>query len=242
MEIVGVISADIIGSTSIDTMMKIKMMQELKKRLRKNDKEFNTYSKISGGDKIEIIVYNISQTMRIALALKAIVKALSALVKEEVYEAKSGKSLQEKNSLHIRHKYFKSFGVRMAIEINKMDRIDEKKGVLEGQAIYNAGRRISNEYTHTKERVVIKSTITFGSFDKNWEKEFQSVFGLIDFIFSKLTARQCEILAEKLKGKSDDEIKRLLNISQPAVNQMANNSGWREISAAIVRFESIVRI
>ena len=57
-----------------------------------------------------------------------------------------------------------------------------------------------------------------------------------------MTSRQCEVLVEKLSRKKDDEIKNLLNISQPAVNQLANTSGWREINAAINRFEAIVQL
>lgn len=242
MKIVGIISADIVGSTSIDTTVKIKMLNELKRRLKKNDKENNTYTKISSGDKIEMVVYDIDQTMRNALLLKAMVKGLSKLSIEEEYGDNSTKSVSEINSLHIRYKYFRNFGIRMAIEIDEMEKIDKKKGILEGQAIYNAGRRMNNEYTHSKERVVIKNTITFGAFNKKWENEFQVVFGLLDFIFSRLTSRQCEILVEKLNKKKDDEIKVVFGITQPGVNQIANSAGWREINHAINRFEKVVRL
>lgn len=240
MQIVGIISADIIGSTSIDTLIKVKMMEKIKKILKENDKKNNTYTQITGGDKFEIIVFDISQTMRIALILKALVKGLSKLALEIEYDTKKHESKREMELLHIRHKYFRNFGVRMAIEIDKIDKIDKKKGIIEGQAIYNAGRRINSEFTHSKERIVIKSTISFGSYNKKWEDEFQVVFTLIDFIFSKMTSRQCEIIVEKLSRKKDEEIKNLLNITQPAVNQIANTAGWREINAAINRFEKTV--
>lgn len=232
MTITGVISADIVGSTSIALKSKIIILKKLKSWLAKLDTDYQTVSRITKGDLIEIAIPNISLTMRVAFLLKAKVKMLSKSLKTE---NKIFNLVEEK-----RLGYFKQFGVRMAIDIGNMEIIDKAKGIFEGEAIYNTGRRIGGYNTHERERIVIKNTISFTSIDTLWEEEFDVVFSLIDFIVSNATARQCEILMYKLSNKSEQEIAEILKIKQPGINQISKAVGWREIEKAINRFEKVV--
>jgi hypothetical protein len=232
MKVSGVISADIVGSTGIGLTSKLEIIHSLDAWLRKIDKKYKCYSRITQGDLVEIVVPDISQTMRIALLIKSKVKSLS---QETSISTKTGA-----DSAGRKYDYFKQYGVRMAIDINAMDIVDRKNGIMEGAAIYNTGRKLSRQSTTNKSRIVVKESISFTASNPEWQEEFDVVFSLIDFILAKTTARQNEILNFKLLDYTDQEISETLEITQPGVNKQSNLAGWRVIQKAILHFEKTV--
>jgi hypothetical protein len=236
MELAGVISADIVGSTSIVANEKLQMLHNMSIWLEEIDSRFGSYSRISHGDLIELVSFDVSLTMRLALLIKTKVKSLLALESQKRFE---------RNSLtnHVENKrfsYFKFYGVRMAIHIGEMLVVDAKKGIIEGPAIHTTGRVLSKHNTYEKNRIVIKNTIHFTADNLNWESEFQSVFSLLDYVISHATARQCEILVFRLLGETESSIAEKLEINQVSVNQASIAAGWREIEKSLHRFESII--
>ena len=90
----------------------------------------------------------------------------------------------------------------MAIAVGQMNKVDKAKGILDGEAIYLAQRRaIDEQHTANKDRIVIKNTMVFISQDEQWQGEFEVLVSLYNILISKCTARQSEILVERLKGK-----------------------------------------
>lgn len=229
----GVIAADIIGSTSLALKDKYELIDELRILFKALGRKFKTYCRITKGDLIECYIPKAASTMKVALIIKSFIKSKTVAPFQL-----SGKKLA--TTLDARTKYFRIHGVRMAIAIAPMETVDRKKDIIEGDAIYLAGREISGFHTSNKQRIVIKNTLFFITENEQWQKEFEVMMSLIDVLLSKCTARQCEILFNRLTGRSEEEIAKELLISQSAVNQALTSAGWNAIEKAILRFESII--
>jgi hypothetical protein len=223
----GIISGDIIASTSLGLEKKELLMQAIQQLLKELDKKFSVFGRIVKGDQVECYIPDASLSLRVALILKCFVKSKT--------------SQDTPNSGHsIANKYFRMHGIRMAIAVGQMNKVDKAKGILDGEAIYLAGRAIDEQHTANKDRIVIKSTMAFISLDEQWQGEFEVLLSLLDILISKCTARQSEILVERLKNKTEEAIAKKLKISQSAVNQNSNAAGWQGIEKAIKRFEKII--
>jgi hypothetical protein len=227
----GIISGDIIASTSLGLEKKELLMQAIQQLLKELDKKFKVYGRIVKGDQVECYIPDASLSLRVALILKCFVKS-----KTSDY-AKAAPDSDRSTA----NKYFRIHGIRMAIAVGRMNKVDKAKGILDGEAIYLAGRAIDEQHTANKDRIVIKNTMTFISVNEQWQGEFEVLLSLIDILISKCTARQSEILVERLKGKTEETIAKKLKISQSAVNQNSNAAGWQGIEKAINRFEKIIR-
>ena len=227
----GIISGDIIASTSLSMEEKELLMQQIQKLLKELDKKFSVFGRIVKGDQVECYIPDARQSLRIALILKCFVKSKTS----GPYVAAPGKPNRS-----TANKYFRIYGIRVAIAIGQMDKVDRAKGILDGEAIYLAGRAIDEQHTANKDRIVIKSTMIFISPDEKWQGEFEVLVSLIDILISKCTARQSEILVERLKGNTEEAIAKKLKVSQSAINQNSNAAGWPGIEKAINRFEKII--
>ncbi len=230
----GIISADIVGSTSVDAKAKLKLLDALKLSLfPRMRKRFDTFHRVTKGDTIEVYVPKPADTLRAALILKTFIKGQA--------HAKAIVAKLNKKST-IRSQYFKAYGIRMAVVVDEMTLVDKKNNVLEGEAIYKAGRTLADHHTYDKERIVIKNSIFFHSGTLAWEGEFQVVLGLIDTLLLKTTARQCEMLCERFFGVQEQAIADKFQISQSAVNQGLKSSGWSAMEKAVLRFEQVVNV
>lgn len=228
----GIISGDIISSTSLGIREKELLVQQTKELLKELTKKFKVFGRIVKGDQVECYVPDVKQTLRIALILKCFIKSKTQMR----FPGNAGKQVV----LSAGNRHFKIHGIRLAIAIGEMNKVDRKKGILDGEAIYAAGRAIDEQHTSNKGRIVIKNTILFISFNAEWQGEFEVSLTLIDILISKCTARQSEILVERLKGKTEEAISKAFKISQPAVNQNSNAAGWQGIEKAINRFENVI--
>jgi hypothetical protein len=92
-------------------------------------------------------VQEIADAFRIALAIKSFVKSIK-ISDDDVNSNESG-----------RFKLFKTYGIRLAIGIGELSRIDFKNGIIDGDAIYFSGRIINEDKTHNKEKVTIKNKL-----------------------------------------------------------------------------------
>jgi hypothetical protein len=74
-----------------------------------------------------------------------------------------------------------------------------------------------------------------------WETEYslQTEMVLLDYIVSRMTALQSEVVCWKLLGYTETDIANELNINQSAVNQRSNAAGWNAINTMVQRFETI---
>jgi len=63
----------------------------------------------------------------------------------------------------------------------------------------------------------------------------------LDVLFSKATARQCEVLYLKLMNYSENQIAEKLKIAQSVVNQHSTSVGWNAIERAVIYFNDIIK-
>lgn len=218
-----VISGDIIAFTSLADVAKNQLEADLKQLFETLHVHFDTFSRLIKGDYLECAVPQPEHSLRIALLIKTFIKS---------------RDLAAKTS---RHKYFEEYGIRLAIGYGELSRYNPEKGIIDGEAIYLSGRRINEESTHNKERVIIKNTLLFIAEDEALNQRFEALFALIDFMLIKATRRQCEVAYHKLLGTSEEEISNVLGTSQSSVNQHSTGIGWNAIEKAILYYEQTLK-
>ncbi len=216
-----VLSGDIIAFTSLSQSNK-ETLEHCLDTLFRDLKDYNVYSRIIKGDYIEMAIPQYEYALRIALATKCMVKSSSAKM-----EKQEGRRL----------KYFISYGIRIAIGYGNLSRFDTEKGIIDGEAIYMSGRKIDEEHTYSKERISIKNTLFFDSKNERLNTVMEPIIALLDFVLYKATSKQCQILYYRLMKKREDEIAKILGISQQVVNDQSLRAGWDTIEKAVIFFE-----
>ena len=224
-----VISGDIIASTSLNTIGKTKIEANLNSLIKELKKKYGVYGRVIKGDYVECYVPEISDVFRIALAIKSFVKSIE-ISGEDVNANESG-----------RFKLFKTYGIRLAIGIGELSRIDLKNGIIDGDAIYFSGRIMNTDKTHNKEKVTIKNTLFIKSNDDQLDREIQPLLSIIDVLISKNTQKQCEVLYLKLIGYNEESIVKKLRKKQSTVNEQSTIAGWNAIEKAVQRFEEVIK-
>jgi len=226
MDQVIVISGDIVSSTSLIPKDKSLLELKLKQLIVTLEENFGVYARLIKGDYLECVVTKPEQALKIALLIKCFVKSIDI----------SSDGSYTKNK---RVKFFKTYGIRLALGYGVLDRFDVEKGVIDGDAIYRSGRLINSNSTHNKQRIVIKNTLFFSSKIKALNLQMCAILSLLDTILSNATARQCEVLYYKLMGNSEDEVSQLLDIGQSTVNQHSTSAGWNSIDTTISYFNTL---
>ncbi len=220
---VAVISGDIIAYTALSDKNKLVLENKINDLFSIIKKKYAVFCRLVKGDYLECVIEEPKYAFEIALLIKSYIKSLD---------------ITEKNNK--RFKYFKNYGIRIAIGLGELSRYDKKKGIIDGEAIYMAGRKINEESTHNKQRIVIKNTFYFTSNNKSLTKLFQTIFSLVDFIINKATSKQCEIIFYKILGYKEKEIAQKIKISQPVVNQHSLSVGWNALEQTVHYFRETV--
>ena len=220
-----IISADIIAYTALSDKNKQFLEKKISELFQIISSKYAVYCRLVKGDTIECVIDKPEDAFEIALLIKTFIKSLP---------------IKETNNK--RFKYFKTFGIRIAIAIGELSRYDKKRGIIDGEAIYMAGRKINEENTHQKKRIVIKNTLFFVSKNESLNRQFQTIFSLVEFILNKATAKQCEVIFYKTLGYKETEIAKIINVSQPVINQHSVSVGWNALEQTIRYFRETVKI
>ncbi|WP_343486245.1 fumarate hydratase [Allomuricauda sp. d1] len=217
-----VISGDVVAFTSLSNAQK----EVLEARLRSLNialaMKFNTYARLVKGDAWECVVPNPEDGLTVALLAKSWVKSFTVSPKDKENRLKN----------------FEVYGIRLAIGYGPLKRFDPERGIIDGEAIYQSGRKINEEGSHGKERVVIKNTLFFESGNSALNQEMEPLMALLDHTINKATEKQSLVLYHKLFGKSEQAIADELGISQSSVNQHSTSLGWNAIEKAVVFFRA----
>lgn len=221
------ISADIIASTSLPSEDKRTLQyaienyfEDIKSLLSgKSD----VYCRIIKGDYIECYLSDPRYVLRAALMLKTKVKGLS---------------IQASNS-DKRIKLFRTYGARIAMGVGNMKLVDKELGILDGDAIYLSGRKMDEQKTSNKDKIIVKNTLFFCSKDEELAYKFSVIAELLDVIINSATPKRCEILYHRLSGKNETEVAKWLGVTQSNVNQHSTSAGWNAIDQAVKYFEQI---
>ncbi|HZH73826.1 MAG TPA: hypothetical protein VFD91_15115 [Mariniphaga sp.] len=222
------ISADIIAYTSLAETDRRKLESKIKdllKNLSQDYREYTFFGRMVQGDLIECAIKHPGYALRIALLLKTLVKSFEP-----------EKNSKNKNQL----KYFKEHGLRLAIAIAGLEKLDPENGIIDGEAIYISGRAIKNQSTSDKQKIIIKNTMFFYANDTQIQEQFEPIISLVDTLISKCSARQSEILYYKLLNFSEKDISEKLGKYQSTISQHSTAAGWLSIEKAVKYFEKTI--
>ena len=220
-----VISGDVVSSTSLSVLHKDVLRTALTTLLDQLKERFGIYGRLLKGDYIECVAKDPSLGLEVLLAIKSYVKNIPIAI--DGYD-------EDKK----RAKLFKEYGIRLAMGYGELTVFDEKKGIIDGEAIYLSGRMINSKSTHDKERVVIKNTLHFASNDESLNAKWSAFLELLDVLFNKATERQSEVVYHKLLGLSEDAIAQKLDVNQSVVNRHSTSVGWNAIETAVSYYKS----
>ena len=219
------ISADIVSSTALKVEELTLLQSEIRRFLDElaEKSQGKNWGRLFKGDSVEIFLFDPHEAFRTALLLKTLVKKTFSW----------GKETNAKREL------FRKYGIRLAIGVGEMRTVDKKQDVLDGEAIYYSGRLLENQLKSDKGRTSTKRTMLFGCNDESLSEQIDTMLGLLDVVLKKATSIQSEIVYNKLLGKQENEIAKLLNIKQPTVNRHSNSAGWPAIESAVNYFEKL---
>lgn len=215
---VAVLSGDIIHSSKLDPKIRQELFQQLEiflKDLMKKDKQFK--AETNRGDWFQCLTKNPKNSLRYGLLIKSFLRSLRL---GEEKEADGFKST--------------ILDARLAIGIGEMDFEGNRLGNSDGSAFHLSGRLL--------ETLKGTSKSLAAATEKNEELNDQwfALLTLVDFILSKTTSTQCEVIQRKLQGFKETEIAKELSILQSAVNQRSSASGWNAIDVALKQFEKTI--
>lgn len=207
------LSCDIVESTSLSESG----MFELQDRIEEcfHDIRFYGYElwgRLIKGDCIECLFENPNQVLRFALALKCYMKYNLYML------GASGKSAK--------------YGIRSSIGIGSMRIINEPRGIMDGEAIYCAGRNLSG--LHGRQFAELECKTVSPSVSEILSMNYI----LIDEWINELSPKQAIVVYHKLMGLSEASIAKLYGLSQPAVNLRSSSAKWDMIAETVERWEN----
>ena len=121
---------------------------------------------------------------------------------------------------------------RISIGIGSVDFLPARSGEGDGEAFRLSGRHLDSFKKHRSLGIVTP--------DKDRNGEFEAECALADFIISRWTANQAEIIPMLLEGKTQTEIASELGIAQSAVSYRVKSSGWHSLNAMRSRFIEVI--
>jgi len=222
------ISADIISYTALSQNDKVQLNLKLNNLLASltiKYTEENFFGRIVQGDYIECAMLSPKYALRIALLLKSLIKSIE---------------LTDSNQKDIRIRYFKEYGIRIAIASAPLNVLDKEKGIIDGEAIYLSGRTIKNMSTSDKKKIIVKDTMFFRSLDVIMQDHFDTMISLVDAILSKCSQKQCEVLFYKLSGLTEKEIVEKTGKYQSTISQHSSAASWNAIEKSVIHFEKYI--
>ena len=212
----GIISADVVDSTSLERAAMLQLRKDIYNNLFRDLTEIQSsfWGRVVRGDTIECCITQAQYSFRVALLTKCWMKNWA--------EANGGSSDMRR------------LGLRCSIGIGAMRIVDREEDLLDGDAIYIAGRNLD----YIANRSV---SVAFGMKTSYADVKdlIESNLLLLDTLLCELTSRQNDVLYYKLMGYPEMEISRRLGISQAAVNLRARNAGWLQIKSTLKVLENI---
>lgn len=231
-----VITGDIIHSTRMEEKKRIELLESLNTSLQLWSKDFDMRYEFYRGDSFQCLLLKPQQALRVALLIKTFIKSFGLddyLIANKKQDVDARKKLD--NIERVRNRILpnvKAFlnDSKIAIGIGETEDIGKKISMTSGEAFILSGRAL-DEY---------KAKQTFGIYTNDkYADELKTESILLDYILSKTTTAQSEVIMWKLLGYTENEISNTLQINQSAVNQRANAAGWFAIDNMVQRFENI---
>lgn len=212
----GAISADVVDSTSLAKEDILHLGDEIRASLADMRHYCYPYfwGRIVKGDAFECCVDDPRMTLRLALLVKCRIKIWAG-------------SLYCSTSL-------KELGLRFSIGIGRMRINDPKVDIMDGEAIYIAGRNL-----YKISQSPMTSIFGMNMRDPNILKLLNQNIALLDDLINSLSAKQSEVIYWRLLRRTEVEISNILDIAQSSVNSRSRIGGWKLISETLGIYEQI---
>lgn len=210
MQIVGVLTGDIVGSTRLTHNERESLMQRLKVLLDKLNsfKNKKLPFRIFRGDSFQGVCFNPDTVLFDALLLRSGLIAASPGNSEYLWDARLG------------------IGIG-TIEFHSEDVLE-----MDGEAFRNSGLILDR--FKTEERTGILTPWN----EVNEEMAIHSL--VIDTLSLRWSAAQAEVVAGYLEGKTQSEMASDIGISQAAVNYRLKTANWHVIDRILQRFKTLI--
>jgi hypothetical protein len=176
-------------------------------------------SEMYRGDSFQCLLHQPQLALKAALILKTYIKSLSLDHQEHSARGEGISFIKQR------------MDVRMSLAVGKIETETGNIGTSNGEAFRLSGRRLD-------EMKKMKQSFSMTSADP-YEQELSTEAMLINFILSKTTALQCQVIQLKLEGLTEMGIADKLRVHQSAINQRATSGGWHALEVAVKRFETI---
>ena len=182
---------------------------------------------------------------------KAIRSALKKMVKEkwidafELYRGDSFQCVLPQKELALRtalllRTYVRSYNIlgkqdlKLSIGIGSLDfyRADNI-AQSDGQAFWLSGTELDN-MKKSLYRMSLKTP------DPQFNENIEPSILLLDAVMQKWTGNQAEVIYHKLQSLKEEEISRIIGISQSAVNQRIHTAQWFAVDKLLTYFEKNV--
>ncbi len=125
-----------------------------------------------------------------------------------------------------------SVRVRLSIGIGTVASLEDRVSDSDGEAFWYSGRTLeSMKHDHQWTRVVTAQS----ELNAEWDVHAAT----LDYLENSRTENQSEALYGVLRNKTQQEIGRELNISQPSVHSRVKGAGWPLIEKILHRYERI---
>lgn len=211
------ISADIVSSTSLSGDSIRELNNGLKRCLEDINTRYNGFwGRIVRGDSIECALDNPADALEVAILLKAWVKSFEPRDK-------------------MASKFFYRYGLRIAIGIGEMNTISKDNDMLDGEAIYRSGRALDKDLKGWS-----KYSFIISMSDAEHQKSLNVIVSFINHLLHHASARQCQILCNRILSADSRETAEKLGITVSGINQTLKVIGWTSIEQAIQYYRSIM--
>ena len=155
---------------------------------------YGLFSRIVEGEFLECYINQPALALRLALLLKTKIKSRA----KHLPSISPGKAV------------FQQHGIRVAIGIGSLTRLQLEKELIEGNTIQQTRRILEESRHHDIQKISVKETLFFLS---PWEQlnfDLQPHLAWLHENLARCTAKQCEVLYLKLLGFGEKEIQQQL--------------------------------
>ena len=213
-----VITADLIKSRFLSDKQRKLFISYIEDFLKSTKKDFNLNYQIIRGDSFQCITSNISDSFKLLLCLKYLVKAGKIFLNNNT---------DKKYIVNLNHT-----DIRLSLAIDRVSILEKDLSKSDGKAFQKSGWGL-DEISKDK-----YFTMIFSSSNSKNDIDFNIILNLTDEILKKTTAAQCEVILYKLRGLSEAEISKILGINISAVNQRSKAGGWNSIKQSLLYLQT----
>ncbi|MFN2437823.1 MAG: hypothetical protein ABR503_01400 [Chitinophagaceae bacterium] len=230
MEVIGVITGDIVESGEIKPKSRKLLYSDLKDFLAKLKKEkWISEYELFRGDSFQCVQREKENVLRVAIMIRAFIKSYIPL------EDQKDNSQKVESNVIQRGFFPGNQDIRLSIGIGQIDFYNKKSlAHSDGEAFRLAGEDLES-LKKAAYRMALKTP------NESFNQSIEPTILLLDAVLQKWTNNQAETVLYKLQNHKEEEISKIIKISQPAVNQRIRTAQWFAIEKLLVYFEKTIK-